>query len=146
MRDHRFGKVATVIALAGVALLAASTTAQASTADSPVRTYAAAAGCPSLNPSVPKAGSITIDGSVATGVVHLADGNCAHGAYDVILKPGQDTFHTLGWKEAAFAYVGSGYDWIAWYVNDPSTIYYNTTSCPCWVGNMNGGNLVVEPY
>lgn len=150
MRHNLFGAVATVLALAGTVVLSASTTAQASTngaVATPNVISAAAGGCPAFNPSVPAQGAITIEtGGPATGVVHLADGNCAHGTYDVILQPGQDTYHTLGWKEAAFAYVGSGYDVAAWYVNNPSLVEYNGEPCPCWVSDMSGGNLVVEPF
>jgi len=127
MRDHRLGRAATVIALAGAALLAATTTAQAAPAAS-----SAPSGC-----LVPKQGSITIAGSVAIGVSHLA--NC--GPDSVILSPGQDTYHNLGWKEAAGAYIGSGFTAHWYWKGIPGT--HCLVSNSFWVLNMDGGNLVV---
>ncbi len=71
---------------------------------------ASAASCQNV-PGAPvgKPGSITNNSSIAIGVIHLLDGNCAQGAYDTTLQPGEDTFHDLTWKEAAAVYVGPNY-------------------------------------
>ncbi|QUQ66255.1 hypothetical protein [Kutzneria sp. CA-103260] len=132
MRHNRFGRFAAVVALAGTALLAAGATAEASPADPVQASPSAASGC-----LVPKQGSITIAGSVAIAVSHLA--NC--GPDSVILSPGQDTYHTLGWKEAAGAYIGSGFT-AHWYVKGVSGQGCHVSNGG-WVLNLDGGNLVV---
>ena len=132
MRDHRLGTVAAVIALAGTTMLAAGATAQASTAGVAETSHAAPAAC-----LVPKPGSITIIGSVAIAVSHLA--NC--GPDYVILPPGQDTYHNLGWKEAAAAYFGSGFT-AHWYKKGQPG-QGCAVSNGQWLPTMDGGNYVV---
>lgn len=140
MLRHRFGAFAAVIAMVGTGSITVGATAQASTAGATGGMYPAPAKpCPYLPKSVPEPGSVTIANFNGVGVVHLADGNCAHGAYDVTLNAGQDTYHDLGWKEVAFTYIGPGYHGVSVRSNG------DHVSCdgPCWLSSMSGGNWVV---
>ena len=63
-------------------------------------------------------GSITNASSgISIGVVHQYDGSYGHGTYDVLLKPGHDTFHDFGWQSAGGFYIGPGYCAQLWYIN-----------------------------
>lgn len=137
MRDHRFRTFAAVIALACTAVQSTSMAAQASTIRIP---FAPANDCFWNSQTVPDPGSITNLGSVGIGVVHLADGTCTHGTYDVILPVNEDTYHNIGWNEVSAAYVGSGFK-VAWYWKEGGIT--RVGNGPCYVPNVDGGNLVV---
>ncbi|TDV49987.1 hypothetical protein [Actinophytocola oryzae] len=109
MLYRRFGKFAVVLVLAGTTVLATTVSAQAGPTG-PTAAPAAATRCAGpLNPAVPKPGAIRNTGSVAVGVIHLADGTCSHGTYDTILGSGQNTISAFGWQEVAAVYIGSPY-------------------------------------
>jgi hypothetical protein len=92
------------------------------------------------------AGAIENNSDLGLGVIHLADGNYGHGAYDVALPAHEDTYHSFGWAEAAGVYVGGGYK---------AHVYQKISGSLTLVGEMasnttlyflQGGNFVVVTY
>jgi hypothetical protein len=133
----RHNRLAAALALTATALLLGGATAEAATPNAPAAGYG---GCFYNSAIVPARGSITVDGSVSLGVVHLADGVCTHPYYDVILAPGQDTYHNLGWAEVSGAYIGPGF-LVGWTVKGDGTPH--EAYGPCYVNAFTGGNLIV---
>jgi hypothetical protein len=95
MIGRRIARLAGVLALAAGAVFATATSAQAATP------------CASGG-GIPPASAVSNTGTVRVGVIHLADNNCTYPHYDVLLYPGEDTYHDVGWNEVAAVHIPPG--------------------------------------